>query len=81
MNNDVTLTQSGDFNVETMGVAFVPPKENTIVFTLNPSSEMIKISPEGFWVRGVKVPQDEKEAEAVYKAIKQFLVWSALTTE
>ncbi len=47
--------------------------------TFNTSDkEMLKITPDGFYVRGVKVPQDEAEAEAVYKAFRQFLVWSAL---
>lgn len=53
---------------------------NTITFTMgNASSEMIRISPEGFWIRGVKVEQDEKEAKIVYEAFKQWLVWSELT--
>jgi hypothetical protein len=77
----VTIGEPDDFNVETLGIAFTPPKENTIVFMLNPNREMIKISTEGFWIRGVKVPQDEKEAVAVYKAFRQFLVTSALTKE
>jgi hypothetical protein len=41
-------------------------------------TEMLKIGPEGFWVRGVKVAQDEREAEAVYNAFKQWLVWSEM---
>jgi hypothetical protein len=39
---------------------------------------MLKVGPDGFWVRGVKVEQDDKEAETVYNAFKQFLVWSEL---
>ena len=59
----------------------VEQKENqgsNIVFHTGPS-EMLKITQEGFYVRGKKVPADEKEAEAVYQAFKQFLVWAALT--
>lgn len=41
--------------------------------------EMLRVGPDGFWVRGVKVPQDDNEAEAVYKAFKEFLTWSQLT--
>ena len=40
--------------------------------------EMLKIGPEGFWVRGVKVPQDEQEALAVYNAFKQWIAWASL---
>ena len=41
--------------------------------------EMLNIDITGFWVRGVKVEQNEKEAVTVYKAFKEFLVWGALS--
>lgn len=41
--------------------------------------EMLRCGPEGFWVRGVKVPQDDNEAQVVYNAFKEFLTWSQLT--
>ncbi len=41
-------------------------------------TEMIRISPDGFYVRGIKVPADEKEALTVYNAFKQFLTWAEL---
>jgi len=40
--------------------------------------EMIRCNIDGFWVRGVKVAQDDKEAEAVYNAFKQWLTWASL---
>ena len=43
------------------------------------AEEMIKITRDGFYVRGVKVPQDEREAEAVYEAFKQWMSYMALT--
>ena len=53
--------------------------EQPSAITLRSGSEdMIKCSPEGFWVRGVKVKQDDKEAEAVYNAFKQWLTWATL---
>jgi len=54
------------------------PPENNIVFHAGPS-EMLKVTEDGFYVRGVKVEADEKEAAAVYKAFKAFLVHHALT--
>ena len=42
------------------------------------AEEMIRCSREGFWVRGVKVDQDDKEAQAVYNAFKQWLTWAQL---
>jgi hypothetical protein len=56
---------------------FHEPEPNNIVCMAG-STEMLKVGPDGFWVRGVKVPQDDKEAVTVYNAFKQFLVWSEL---
>jgi len=50
---------------------------NTIT-CLAGSEEMLRIGPDGFWVRGVKVEQDDREAEIVYNAMKEFLTWSQL---
>lgn len=41
--------------------------------------EMLRVSKDGFWVRGVKVPQDDKEAETVYNAFLQWMSHMALT--
>lgn len=54
------------------------PPENNITFHSG-SAETLKITEDGFYVRGVKVPADDKEAEAVYKAFKEFLVYHSLT--
>jgi hypothetical protein len=51
---------------------------NTIT-CLAGGEEMIRVGPDGFWVRGQKVTQDKNEAEAVYRAFKEFLTWSQLT--
>ena len=56
------------------------PPENNIVFNAG-KAEMLKVTEDGFYVRGVKVEADEKEAAAVYRAFKQFLVHHALTKE
>ena len=41
-------------------------------------TDMLKITPKGFYVRGVKIPQDDKEAESVYNAFQQWLSWAQL---
>ena len=41
--------------------------------------EILKITEDGFYVRGKRVEADEQEARAVYKAFKEFLVYSALS--
>jgi hypothetical protein len=55
----------------------VPVSTDTISMIAG-GTEMLKVTPDGFYVRGVRVPADEKEAEKVYKGFKQFLVWSEL---
>lgn len=43
------------------------------------SEEMLRCSQEGFWVRGVKVEQDDQEAKIVYNAFKEWMTWAQLT--
>ena len=57
--------------------SFYDPEPNNIVCMAG-GTEMLKIGPDGFWVRGIKVAQDDKEAETVYNAFKQFLTWAEL---
>lgn len=57
-----------------------PPNEGAganITFYSN-QSEMLKVAEDGFYVRGKKLDVDDKEAAAVYKAFREFLIWSAL---
>lgn len=52
--------------------------DSNISLTAN-TTEMLRVAKDGFYIRGVKVPQDEKEALAVYKTFHQWLTWAALT--
>ena len=52
-----------------------PAKENTISFYIAGNDEMLKISPDGFYVRGQPVPMDEHEAKTVYSAFQSWLTW------
>ena len=52
--------------------------KDSITFRSSHNDEMLKISPDGFYVRGVKVPQDKYEAEMVYKTFHQWLTWATL---
>ena len=51
-----------------------------IVFNTG-SSEMMRITEDGFWVRGVKVEQGAKEASTVYNVFRQWLTWAQLNKE
>ena len=63
---------------EDMTVQLNGPNSETI--TLNAGvDEMLKISQQGFWVRGVPVPQDEREAKLVYDAFREWMTWASLT--
>lgn len=59
---------------------FHEPKSNNIVCNVG-TTEMLRVSEDGFYVRGKKIPVDDKEAVAVYTAFKEFLVWSRLSRE
>ena len=66
------LNESKNYPVMTMD------PENNITLLAN-NSEMLKVAPDGFYVRGVKLEQDEKEAKAVFEAFHAWLTWAALT--
>jgi hypothetical protein len=59
------------------------PEAGNIVFhagnSLDENTEMLKITKTGFYVRGKLVEQDDKEAETVYNAFREFLTYHALT--
>jgi len=43
--------------------------------------EMLRVGPEGFWVRGQKVDQDDNEAQVVYNAFKAWMSWAQLNKD
>jgi hypothetical protein len=51
-----------------------------IVFNItdDPVEEMLRISKDGFYVRGVKVSVDDNEAITVYNSFQQWLAWAQL---
>jgi len=53
---------------------------NTIT-CLAGGAEMLRVSPEGFWVRGVRVDQDDNEATVVYNAFKAWMSWAQLNKD
>ena len=55
--------------------------ENSNITFYTQGNEMLKVTSDGFYVRGKKIPVDDKEAESVYRAFRQFLVWAALTKD
>lgn len=65
-------TVATGITVEAIGKT--PPPPNTIVFnSIENGVEMLKISRDGFYVRGEKVPQDDEEVKVVYDAFTSWL--------
>ena len=60
-----------------MDLTTVTPEPNTISCFAG-GEEMLRVGPDGFWVRGVQVPQNDQEALAVYNAFKQWMAWNYL---
>ena len=59
---------------------FHEPKTNNIVCNVG-TTEMLRVAEDGFYVRGKKIPVDDREAATVYTAFKEFLVWNRLSRE
>jgi hypothetical protein len=72
-----------DYDTEQNGPIYTirdPARENNAIsMVLNNNEEMVRITRDGFWVRGVKVPQDDREAEIVYNAFREWMIYSAMT--
>ena len=83
MNKKKLLTASRDpsFPGSVYALRGTEPEAGNITFYAGNElgDEMLKITKTGFFVRGVAVQQDDKEAEIVYNAFKEWMVYSALT--
>jgi hypothetical protein len=55
-------------------------ENNTITLNAN-STEMLRVAKDGFYVRGKRVNQDDKEAEIVYNTFHQWLTWATLNRD
>jgi hypothetical protein len=53
---------------------------NTIICMAG-DAEMLRVGSDGFWVRGVKVEQDDNEAQSVYNAFKAWMIWAQLNKD
>ena len=54
--------------------------EDKIKFVIE-QDEVLRLDSTGFYVRGIKVEQDAKEAENVFKAFREWLVWTQMKRE
>jgi hypothetical protein len=68
----------GDIDARTEVEFHDPSKQPNTITCVAGGAEMLRVGPDGFWVRGVKVEQDDREALAVYNAFKQWMAWTSL---
>jgi hypothetical protein len=59
---------------------FTPATPNSLSF-LSGGEEMLRVSSDGFYVRGKKINQDDKEAQTVYNSFKEWLTWQQLNRD
>jgi len=60
-------------------LTFEPRGEESSNITLYTNqSEMLRVAEDGFYVRGKKLDIDDEEARSVYKAFRQWLIWTEL---
>jgi hypothetical protein len=55
-----------------------PELHNNSVTFFTAGDEMLRISPDGFYVRGQKANATEHEANVVFKAFQEWLTWQQL---
>ncbi len=70
-----------DYTINQTDIFIKEPQPNNIIMNVNSNAdqqEMLRIGPDGFYIRGKKVPVDENEGLAVFKALKRFLVEAEL---
>ena len=81
IDNSTTLSQWNKFqeySTADVNYEFYEPKPDAGITMNTGKDEMLRVTPDGFYVRGVRVEQDDKEAEIVYNAFKQWLAWANL---
>ena len=54
-----------------------PPPDEGITFSCH-EHDMLRITKNGFFVRGVRATADDQEAEQVYNCFKEWLSWHTL---
>lgn len=60
---------------------FREPNETANVCLNLGTEEMIRVTRDGFYIRGQRVPVDDNEAQTVYNAFKEFLTWAAINRQ
>jgi hypothetical protein len=78
MNNIIPSDPTEGLEQYTISVSPEFESQQNSLTMIAGGTEMMRVAPDGFYVRGKKVPADDKEAETVYNAFKAFLMWAEL---
>ena len=73
-------TDLSDIDIGNWSYPNHPLGANNVTLTAA-GDEMLRVAQDGFYVRGVKVEADAKEAKAVYEAFKQWMTYAILNGE
>lgn len=77
--NELTSTMIDNSLISSTALKFIEPAVPTrFEFNINGQS-MLTLTKDGFYVRGKRVNQDDKEAEVVYNAFISMLSYHTLT--
>lgn len=74
-----TIFTSPTMNTLPVFTMSVPDEGNAKISFFTNEKELLRVAEDGFYVRGQKLEIDDNEAASVYKAFREFLIWSALT--
>ena len=77
--NDYIVTSSDNEWIDYKDWGYSDPNTHNNITLTGGGEEMLRVEKDGFYVRGVRVEADAKEAEQVYNAFKQWLTWASLT--
>jgi hypothetical protein len=83
MSNSTTTKGLGTYAdnlVTATNFQFTAPPTSIVIYAdVLGQEEMLRISADGFWVRGQLVPQDQNEAAVVYNTIQKWATWHRLS--
>jgi hypothetical protein len=77
--NDCIVTSSDNEWIDYKDWVYSDPNTHNNITLTGGGEEMLRVANDGFYVRGVRVEADVKEAEQVYQAFKQWLAWANLS--
>lgn len=64
--------------VDLQNIEIAPQSDMSRMTFMAGGDEMLRLEPDGFYVRGHRVPVDEHEAMTVYKSFREWLAWNRL---